>query len=361
MNPLEAFFGGHNNNITDSQTASPFPQPQEANSIAPPASSKALNELPMVRVTADDLLEENNKECLICLEEQKIGSFACKLPCGHLYHRPCLVDWLQKHCTCPVCRYELETDDPVYEAKRKSKMRARKHRYRRDELEAKTIHQLHELMRDLSVSAAGCIDKRELVERLIRSGNITLTEGLPVIEMSREQFESLGVGELRRHLANFGLSSVGVIEKYELRERLLASGRIELVEGTSEGNDTAQPSAVVSAAQPSSEDFEQVDAMDSTDTLSAADNPAPSSSEPVTALDPPGQPLSLIETQSSSTSAPALPSDRFQIHQDVISSMSIRELKSFMHSFDISTADCVEREEMVKRIRDSNRIDYLID
>lgn len=38
-----------------------------------PASKKALQNLSIVSVTADDLLEETNKECLICLEEQCIG------------------------------------------------------------------------------------------------------------------------------------------------------------------------------------------------------------------------------------------------------------------------------------------------
>jgi hypothetical protein len=66
----------------------------------PPANRKVFQNLPIVKVTTDDLLEETNKECLICLDEQKIGFLACKLPCGHLYHKACIVPWLQKHCTC---------------------------------------------------------------------------------------------------------------------------------------------------------------------------------------------------------------------------------------------------------------------
>ena len=38
----------------------------------PPASHKIINNMPMVTVTADDLLEVTNKECLICLDEQVI-------------------------------------------------------------------------------------------------------------------------------------------------------------------------------------------------------------------------------------------------------------------------------------------------
>jgi hypothetical protein len=91
--------GGFNGEFTGQSQQSNQGQGRSSG-VAPPASKRAIINLPVVQVTSDDLLEETNKECLICLEEQLIGSSACKLPCGHLYHKACLTEWLQKSCTC---------------------------------------------------------------------------------------------------------------------------------------------------------------------------------------------------------------------------------------------------------------------
>jgi Ring finger domain len=97
----------HTQRSSGSQRPGGARAPTQQAKKAPPASDRAIRNLAQVKVTADDLLEETNKECLICLEEQKMGSYACKLACGHLYHRQCLTEWLQKHCSCKFCHVSV--------------------------------------------------------------------------------------------------------------------------------------------------------------------------------------------------------------------------------------------------------------
>lgn len=45
------------------------PQSSGAPTGPPPTSQKALRQLPTVTVAAEDLVDESNRECSICLEE----------------------------------------------------------------------------------------------------------------------------------------------------------------------------------------------------------------------------------------------------------------------------------------------------
>ncbi|KAK6942893.1 Zinc finger, RING-type [Dillenia turbinata] len=57
-------------------------------------------------------------ECVICKEEMSEGSGACELPCEHLFHWMCILRWLRKKSTCPVCRFRLPSDDILGEIQR---------------------------------------------------------------------------------------------------------------------------------------------------------------------------------------------------------------------------------------------------
>ena len=50
--------------------------------------------------------------CPICSEDFTVSSEETKLPCGHLFHRPCVLPWLQQKQNCPICRSQLSDEIP---------------------------------------------------------------------------------------------------------------------------------------------------------------------------------------------------------------------------------------------------------
>ncbi|GMI74751.1 BCA2 zinc finger ATL 8 [Hibiscus trionum] len=80
----------------------------------PPASKSAIDSLPSVKITKDHLNSKSN-QCAVCMDDFEEGIQAKQMPCKHLYHKDCILPWLELHNSCPVCRHELPTDDPDYE------------------------------------------------------------------------------------------------------------------------------------------------------------------------------------------------------------------------------------------------------
>ncbi|KAH0452637.1 hypothetical protein IEQ34_019936 [Dendrobium chrysotoxum] len=84
---------------------------------APPASKEVVASLPVIDVT-DEVITRlgTESECAVCRENLVLNDKMQELPCKHLFHPPCLKPWLDEHNSCPVCRYELRTDDHAYES-----------------------------------------------------------------------------------------------------------------------------------------------------------------------------------------------------------------------------------------------------
>ncbi|KAK7314752.1 hypothetical protein VNO77_33280 [Canavalia gladiata] len=80
----------------------------------PPASKTAVEGLPDISVT-EELLATDSAQCAVCKDTFGLGEIAKQMPCKHIYHADCILPWLELHNSCPVCRYELPTDDPDYE------------------------------------------------------------------------------------------------------------------------------------------------------------------------------------------------------------------------------------------------------
>lgn len=83
----------------------------------PPASKEVVAKLPVITLT-EELLAKLGKdvECAICRENLVVSDKMQELPCKHTFHPPCLKPWLDEHNSCPICRYELQTDDHTYES-----------------------------------------------------------------------------------------------------------------------------------------------------------------------------------------------------------------------------------------------------
>jgi len=168
-----------------------------------PTSREALDQLESVVIEEKHLLMENSPGgivCPICLDTMGIGSSVTRLPCKHFYHKACLTPWLNNHNSCPTCRYELKTDNVEYEfhrvqreqtrvqtertsptrprrsssynstdshreleARRQERMSARYHR-----LMTLSVVELKALARQKNVNIIGCVEKHELVERVVR-------------------------------------------------------------------------------------------------------------------------------------------------------------------------------------------------
>jgi hypothetical protein len=83
---------------------------------APPASKKVVENLPKVKVTKEAV--EKKTQCSVCMVDLEENEEVMKLPCEHVFHDGCIKPWLEIHNSCPVCRFELPTDDADYENRR---------------------------------------------------------------------------------------------------------------------------------------------------------------------------------------------------------------------------------------------------
>jgi Ring finger domain len=105
-----------------SQRSSSESSSSRSTNCIPPASKASIHGLIHLRLcaTVPESLQEAclNEECVICTEAFCNNDVVTTLPCGHMHHADCIVDWLSRKCTCPTCRYEMPTDDKKFERRR---------------------------------------------------------------------------------------------------------------------------------------------------------------------------------------------------------------------------------------------------
>lgn len=86
----------------------------------PPASKSAVQALPTIKVD-EAMLKSDLAQCAVCKDDFELGTVVKQMPCKHVYHDDCILPWLELHNSCPVCRYELPTDDADYESRGNSR------------------------------------------------------------------------------------------------------------------------------------------------------------------------------------------------------------------------------------------------
>ncbi|KAK9064985.1 hypothetical protein SSX86_016368 [Deinandra increscens subsp. villosa] len=77
--------------------------------------SKGLNEyslekIPKIMITSDNDVDESGERvsCSVCLQDFQVGEIVRSLPqCHHIFHLPCIDEWLVRHGSCPLCRRDL--------------------------------------------------------------------------------------------------------------------------------------------------------------------------------------------------------------------------------------------------------------
>lgn len=57
-------------------------------------------------------INSTTSNCAIC--QESISSDACQIrQCGHIYHRDCILSWLNVNVRCPVCRHDIRENSQV--------------------------------------------------------------------------------------------------------------------------------------------------------------------------------------------------------------------------------------------------------
>ncbi|KAK6924983.1 Zinc finger, RING-type [Dillenia turbinata] len=69
-------------------------------SVFVPATRMAIERSEKVKI-------DESSKCVVCLEEIGLVYEATRMPCSHVFHGNCIVDWLGQTNGCPVCRFNF--------------------------------------------------------------------------------------------------------------------------------------------------------------------------------------------------------------------------------------------------------------
>lgn len=64
---------------------------------------KTIEKIKKNKISSDDITD-SDKTCSICLEEFSQEKEIIILDCKHIYHNDCIIEWIYKDTSCPLCR-----------------------------------------------------------------------------------------------------------------------------------------------------------------------------------------------------------------------------------------------------------------
>ncbi|KAK1315385.1 E3 ubiquitin-protein ligase RING1 [Acorus calamus] len=73
--------------------------------LAVSASREAVEQLKVEIYEGKD--GDDVDDCRVCFDDFSVGSEVMRMPCGHLFHRVCILKWLEKSGVCPICRLKM--------------------------------------------------------------------------------------------------------------------------------------------------------------------------------------------------------------------------------------------------------------
>ena len=117
-NNLVSFLNNHNNDFQFNNLVNILMSMDTGSNSHPPASERAINNLKKIEVNENNINNYKNITCNICLDNFEIGNTLRILECNHEFHEECILTWLKSNNTCPICRHELESNDPNYERRK---------------------------------------------------------------------------------------------------------------------------------------------------------------------------------------------------------------------------------------------------
>jgi hypothetical protein len=94
-----------NNNMDDEEN-------EDLQSIqAEPLDKIIFDNLIISKIKDVEKLDNEKKQCAICLEDYVNGDKSIALPCIHIFHDNCIKNWLKSHNICPTCKNKVKYEN----------------------------------------------------------------------------------------------------------------------------------------------------------------------------------------------------------------------------------------------------------